>query len=100
MPGNSLRVSNLTLRTFSNFLDNFFLPSLPEISSSVKSLIVDKISEKVFLNSGISLKVSISAGMAGYPSHAQDVRELISLADKAMYVTKSKGGNGVSIAEK
>jgi len=62
--------------------------------------IVDKISEKVFLNSGISLKVSISAGMAGYPSHAQDVRELISLADNAMYVTKSKGGNGVSIAEK
>ena len=61
--------------------------------------IVDKISEKVFLKSGISLKISISAGMAGFPSHAEEVRELISMADSAMYVTKSKGGNGISIAE-
>ncbi|MBT5097480.1 MAG: GGDEF domain-containing protein [Candidatus Marinimicrobia bacterium] len=60
--------------------------------------IVDKIAEKVFLKSGISLKITISAGMAGYPLHAESVRELISKADNAMYVTKSKGGNGISIA--
>ena len=61
--------------------------------------IVEKISEKVFLKSGISLKISISAGMAGFPLHAENVRELISMADSAMYVTKSKGGNGISIAK-
>ena len=60
--------------------------------------IIDKIAEKVFLKSGISLKITISAGMAGYPLHAESVRELISKADNAMYVTKSKGGNGISIA--
>ena len=60
--------------------------------------IIDKISEKVFLKSGISLKITISAGMAGYPLHAESVRELISKADNAMYVTKSEGGNGISIA--
>ena len=60
--------------------------------------IVDKIAEKVFLKSGISLKITISAGMAGYPLHAESVRELISKADNAMYVTKSEGGNGISIA--
>jgi len=60
--------------------------------------IVDKIAEKVFLKSGISLKITISAGMAGFPIHAENVRELISMADNAMYVTKSKGGNAISIA--
>ena len=60
--------------------------------------IVDKIAEKVFLKSGISLKITISAGMAGFPLHAENVRELISMADNAMYVTKSKGGNAISIA--
>ncbi len=61
--------------------------------------IVETISDKVFLKSGISLKISISAGMAGFPLHAESVRELISMADTAMYVTKSKGGNGISIAK-
>ena len=60
--------------------------------------IVDKIAEKVFLKSGISLKITISAGMSGFPLHAESVRELISKADNAMYVTKSEGGNGISIA--
>jgi diguanylate cyclase (GGDEF)-like protein len=60
--------------------------------------IVDKIAEKVFLKSGISLKITISAGMAGFPLHAESVRELISKADNAMYVTKADGGNGISIA--
>ena len=60
--------------------------------------IIDKIAEKVFLKSGISLKITISAGMSGFPLHAESVRELISKADNAMYVTKSEGGNGISIA--
>ena len=61
--------------------------------------IVEKIAEKVFIKSGISVKISISAGMAGFPSHADNVRELFAMADTAMYVTKSKGGNSVTIAE-
>ena len=42
IPGNSSKDSNFLFRTTINLSDNFFLPSLPEISSSVKSLIVDK----------------------------------------------------------
>lgn len=36
--------------------------------------------------------------MSGFPLHAESVRELISKADNAMYVTKTEGGNGISIA--
>ena len=61
--------------------------------------IVEKIANKTFLKGGISAKITISAGMAGFPTHAEQVRELISKADKAMYKTKSNGGNGVTIAK-
>ena len=61
--------------------------------------IVQKIAEKTFINNGIAVNVTISAGMAGFPIHADQVRELISKADKAMYETKSIGGNNVTITE-
>ena len=38
--------SNFLLRTTINLSDNFFFPSLPDMSSSVKSLIVESISER------------------------------------------------------
>ncbi len=61
--------------------------------------IVRKISEKTFLKNGIAVNITISAGMAGFPIHADQVRELISKADKAMYETKRIGGNSVTISE-
>ena len=61
--------------------------------------IVRKISKKTFLKNGIAVNVTISAGMAGFPIHADQVRELISKADKAMYETKRIGGNSVTISE-
>lgn len=61
------------------------------------SRIVKAIAAKTFLSDGIAIKITISAGMAGFPTHADQVRELIYKADKAMYQTKSEGGNNVSI---
>lgn len=61
--------------------------------------IVRKISEKTFIKNGIAVNVTISAGMAGFPIHADQVGELISKADKAMYETKRMGGNNVTISE-
>ena len=48
---------------------------------------------------GIAVNLTISAGMSGFPVHSDSIRDLIGKADKAMYQTKLKGGNGVSIAE-
>jgi len=44
------------------------------------------------------VNITISAGLAGFPQHAEEVRSLISKADKAMYDTKANGGNDVTIA--
>lgn len=41
-----------------------------------------------------SSKVGASIGAAIYPDDAQDPEELISLADKAMYVAKRAGRSG------
>ena len=60
--------------------------------------IVESIAEKTFLEGGIAVKITISAGMAGFPHHAEKVRSLIAKADKAMYETKVQGGNDVTIA--
>jgi diguanylate cyclase (GGDEF)-like protein len=60
--------------------------------------IVKSIAEKTFLEGSIAVKITISAGMAGFPHHAEKVRSLIAKADKAMYETKAQGGNDVTIA--
>lgn len=60
--------------------------------------IVDKIHQKTFLKDGIASNITISAGMAGFPTHSDHVKGLILKADKAMYDTKSNGGNGVTIS--
>ena len=61
--------------------------------------IVKKIAKKTYLKDGIAVNLTISAGMSGFPAHSDSIRDLIGKADKAMYQTKLKGGNGVSIAE-
>ena len=60
--------------------------------------IVDNIAQNTFLKDGIASNITISAGMAGFPSHSDQIKGLIDKADKAMYVTKSNGGNGVTIS--
>ena len=60
--------------------------------------IVKSIADKTFLEGGIAVNITISAGLAGFPQHAEEVRSLISKADKAMYDTKANGGNDVTIA--
>jgi diguanylate cyclase (GGDEF)-like protein len=60
--------------------------------------IVEKIYQKTFLKDGIASNITVSAGMAGFPSHSDQTKGLIIKADKAMYDTKSNGGNGVTIS--
>jgi len=60
---------------------------------------VDKIAQNTFLKDGIASNITISAGMAGFPSHSDQIKGLIELADKAMYTTKANGGNGVTISD-
>ena len=45
--------------------------------------IVDKIHQKTFLKDGIASNITISAGMAGFPTHSDHVKGLIFKSDKA-----------------
>ena len=59
--------------------------------------IVEGINRKTFIFDGIATNLTISAGMSGYPSMSKESKELIKMADDAMYQTKKKGGNDVTI---
>ena len=45
----------------------------------------------------IDTKLTISGGMSEYPTHTEVIKELIEFADQAMYATKQRGGNGITI---
>lgn len=47
---------------------------------------------------GLSIKLTISIGVATYPVHSKDKRELLRLADKAMYRAKDMARNFVYLA--
>jgi len=47
---------------------------------------------------GQKLSVSASIGIAFYPDHGEDIKELIKLADEAMYRAKNSGKNGFAFA--
>lgn len=63
----------------------------------VAQRIVDNIAEYPYNIDGETVRMTISGGMSEYPNHSEDLLELINLADRAMYDSKQKGGNGIVI---
>jgi diguanylate cyclase (GGDEF)-like protein len=47
--------------------------------------------------SGGELFITVSIGIAGFPEHGKELREIIAGADKSLYKSKEKGRNRVSI---
>ena len=66
-----------------------------EMSNIVAQRIVDNIADFNFTLDGIETKITISGGMSEYPTHSDNTKDLIELADQAMYRTKQEGGNGI-----
>jgi len=46
---------------------------------------------------GVTLEISSSVGVALYPDHAQEARDLLRFGDQAMYVAKKHGRNAVEV---
>lgn len=70
-----------------------------EMAYRITARIQDDINKHSFLNEeGLSIRVTASFGVAGYPDHAHDETELLRLADQAMYTAKSMGRNRVVVA--
>ena len=76
------------------------LPHTPvEMALKIAERIKSDISAYPFLKEdGLSLRVTASFGVAGYPDHAKDEIELLRLSDQAMYAAKSLGKNRVVLA--
>ena len=49
------------------------------------------------VESGETIKLSVSIGIASYPRHGYDRKSLLDIADKAMYQSKKSGKNKVQI---
>ena len=68
-----------------------------DMSNIVAQRIVDNIADFNFTMDGIETKITISGGMSEYPTHSDNTKDLIELADQAMYKTKQEGGNGIIV---
>ncbi|MBU1487436.1 GGDEF domain-containing protein, partial [bacterium] len=79
-----------------------FVVILPEATSSaafaVACRIVEAASSYPFVGQDeeVSLKVTLSIGLATYPGDGTEIKELIGQADKALYSSKHAGRNRVS----
>jgi len=66
-----------------------------DMSNIVAQRIVDNIADFNFNMDGVETNITISGGMSEYPTHSDNTKNLIELADQAMYATKQNGGNGI-----
>jgi len=61
--------------------------------------IVKSLADHQFEKEGHGVQMTISAGMAEYPTDGEGMRDLIAIADRAMYTVKGRGGNDVEIGQ-
>ncbi len=66
-------------------------------SQIITQRIVDNIANYPIFKDGQKVKISISAGIAEFPSDSEKVKSILEKADKAMYSAKRAGGNMVRI---
>ncbi|MFL2982929.1 MAG: diguanylate cyclase [Candidatus Neomarinimicrobiota bacterium] len=68
-----------------------------DMSNIVARRIVNNIADYEFNLDGVETRLTISGGMSEYPSHSEEMKQLIEIADQEMYATKKRGGNGITI---
>ncbi|ART54407.1 hypothetical protein CBP36_14915 [Acidovorax carolinensis] len=75
------------------------LPGMtPEQARKKMDAIRQIIAATVIEHAGLSLSVTISAGVAGYPLHGSDAETLLTLVDDALYEAKNGGRDRVAMA--
>jgi GGDEF domain-containing protein len=50
-----------------------------------------------FTFEGKLITTTLSAGLAGYPDDGEDVRSIMAYSDEAMYVSKRRGKNRLTV---
>lgn len=77
-----------------------FIVLLPETginAAEVAEKIRDSLHQPFILDDSLTLSISSSIGIAIYPDHATNIRELMQHGDEAMYEAKKSGRNAVVI---
>ncbi len=81
-----------------------FVMILPEADSRQAMIFAERVRESVaqveIPHENQKLHVTISLGVSTYPDHAEEKEELIHAADEALYASKHRGKNCVSLFEK
>ena len=78
-----------------------FILMLPEIDPVSAAAALEKIAQsmpqcKIPISDTITESLTLSYGLAVYPQDSQDINQLITLADKNLYLNKAKIKNGKS----
>lgn len=84
------------------FSDDHFLIIVPETTADSAVRVAEKLRRAIEVQDfpGISRPVTISCGVADYPTHGTNREELVNAADTALALAKSSGRNFVALATK
>ncbi len=92
-----IRQSDIALR----YGGEEFIILMPNTNGKDALLLSNRIRLKVknisLIEKGIKLNISVSGGLAVYPTHAKTVDELIYSADSALYRAKAAGKNNIKV---
>ncbi|MFZ5353922.1 MAG: GGDEF domain-containing protein [Bacillota bacterium] len=90
-------VANSSIRE-QDFLGRYggdeFIAVLPMLSLAEAAVVAERLKNRV--SEMENPRMSISIGIAAYPQDGKTVEELISAADKGLYISKHKGRNAIS----
>jgi two-component system cell cycle response regulator len=76
---------------------------LPDTGSEGAVAVAERVRERIALHlfladAGLTVRLTVSVGVATLPDVAASAEELVKVADEAMYRVKESGKNGVSVA--
>ena len=77
--------------------DRSLINTTPEMALVGSQRIWDNIADYPYSMNDETIQMTISGGMSLYPTHSENMKDLIDLADKAMYDAKQVGGNQIKI---
>lgn len=100
--GKSLRQSARAIDFVGRFGGEEFVVVAPGTWSTDAEILGERLRSQVerlifTAESSESPRITVSVGIAGYPEHATDLERLFALADKALYRSKQRGRNRVTL---
>ncbi len=91
----SIRMTDVPGRLGGEEFGVIIINASKRVSRSTADRIRLSIAEHLFINDGLKSRMTVSVGMAEYPTDGHNINEMLRKSDEAMYAIKARGGNGV-----